>query len=227
MKLAIMQPYFFPYLGYFQLIAAVDKFAFYDDVNFIKNGWINRNRICLAGAPRYITVPLAGASPFQKIDQVELKEGDQWRKKMIESIRHAYSRAPNFTPINSLVCDVLHSDVENIADLAKASVVSVCNYLQIKTEFVSSSRIYRNDELSGEARVIDICRQEAAGEYWNLPGGRDLYDRSNFCAAGIQLNFVDPTLSPYPQGSLSFHKGLSIIDVLMFNARDAVQSMLA
>ena len=226
MKLAIMQPYFFPYIGYFQLIAGVDKFVFYDDVNFIKNGWINRNRLYLSGDVRYITVPLSGASPHQKINQVQIQMNDNWRKKMLESIRHAYSKAPYFTDVFALLTHVLSARDECIATLAKKSVVAVSNYLGIKVQFVDSSDIYQNADLNGAQRVIDICLNESASHYYNLPGGKALYNSDEFTSKGVALGFINAKLKPYPQLSKEFAPGLSIVDVLMFNDVSSIREML-
>jgi hypothetical protein len=226
MKLAIMQPYFFPYVGYFQLIGAVDKFVFYDDVNFIKNGWINRNRLYLAGDVRYITVPLSGASPFEKINQVAVLPGDGWRQKMLESVRHSYSKAPHFEVVNELLSSVVLANEHRIGELAKKSVIAVCDYLGLQTEFVMTSVDYANESLSGTERVLDICAREGARDYINLPGGRALYDDGVFRNRGLALHFIQPRLTPYKQFSPEFEAGLSMLDVLMFNSSDAVASML-
>lgn len=226
MKLAIMQPYLFPYIGYFQLVAAVDKFVFYDDVNFIKNGWINRNRLLLAGEVRYITVPLSGASPFLKINQIAAQGGGIWQKKMAESLRHSYRKAPFFDEINGVFSEVIFSDDLNIAEMAKKSVLLIADYLQLQTDFVMSSVEYENAHLHSAERVIDICEKEKAKQYYNLPGGRDLYDAAAFSSHGIDLHFLDTKIEPYAQGSADFHPGLSMLDVLMFNDRAAAKQML-
>ncbi|NDP61897.1 WbqC family protein [Polaromonas sp.] len=226
MKLAIMQPYLFPYIGYFQLVAAVDKFVFYDDVNFIKNGWINRNRLFLAGDVRYITVPLSGASSFLKINEVGVQPGDIWRRKIIESMRQSYSKAPYFNNIKTLVSEILFLEENKIANLAKASIVAVCNYLDLDTQFVFTSTTYENKYLNSAARIIDICRQEKADSYFNLSGGKELYDESLFKSNGIDLYFMESQLKKYQQFSEEFQPGLSIIDVLMFNDINAVREMV-
>ena len=208
------------------MVAAVDRFVFYDDVNFIKNGWINRNRLFLAGDVRYITVPLSGASSFLKINEVVVQPGDVWRKKIIESMRQSYSKAPYFNDVKSLVSEVLLLEENKIANLAKASIVAVCNYLGLDTQFVMTSTIYENTNLNSAARVIDICRQEKADDYYNLPGGKELYDESLFKSNGIDLYFVESHLKKYQQFTADFHPGLSIIDVLMFNDREAARNML-
>ncbi|WP_395067670.1 WbqC family protein [Paraburkholderia silvatlantica] len=227
MKVAIMQPYFFPYLGYFQLISAVEKFVFYDDVNFIKNGWVNRNRIIQGGKVNYVTLPLSAASSFKKINEIRVQSGEGWRKKTLESIRHAYSKAPYFDEIGDIVSEVINSNDLLVSEVAKLSVEKVSKYLGLTAEFIRSSSVYSNASLGGAERVLDICRQAGASEYINLPGGRDLYDPELFSSRGIDLHFINPVLRPYKQTTKEFHPGLSIIDVLMFNHKDAVLEMLA
>lgn len=226
MKLAIMQPYLFPYIGYFQLVAAVDKFVFYDDVNFIKNGWINRNRLLLADEVRYITVPLHGASPFLKINEVAMQGNGPWQTKMLESLRHSYRKAPHFDQINKLFSEVIFSKWLNIAEMARHSVLLIARYLQLDTDFVMSSAVYGNAHLHGAERVIDICLKEQASRYYNLPGGRHLYDETVFAGHGIDLCFLETAIVPYRQGTPVFQPGLSMLDVLMFNDVASVQAML-
>lgn len=225
-KLAIMQPYLFPYVGYFQLVAAVEKFVFYDDVNYIKNGWINRNRILLGDTVHYITVPLAGASPSRKINEVEVQPRDQWLRKMLEALRHAYAKAPHYARVSQLVGDVLGAATSSVATLASHSVIETSRYLGIDTDFVASSTVYGNAALNGVDRVLDICAKECAGAYVNLPGGQALYERKDFDARGIDLGFIEPNLGAYRQFDETFHPGLSIVDVLMFNSADQVKAML-
>lgn len=226
MKLAIMQPYFFPYIGYFQLIHAVNRFVFYDDVNFIKSGWINRNRLFLAGAVRYFTVPLMGASSFEKINKTRVKPVDEWSNTMLTSIAQDYAKAPFYRPVRELLERVLTSGNDNIAILASHSVTATANYLGLSTEYIQSSTIYGNQDKRSVDRVLDICRIEKAQEYWNLPGGRSLYSAEHFSQNGIELKFVDGCITPYQQNSAEFHPGLSIIDVLMYNEPADVLSML-
>ncbi|KAE8759819.1 hypothetical protein FSO04_11975 [Paraburkholderia madseniana] len=227
MKLAIMQPYLFPYIGYFQLVAAVDKFVFYDDVNFIKNGWINRNRILLGDQIRYLTVPLAGASPMLKINDVLIQPRERWLRKLLESIRHAYAKAPQYPRISELIEQILTAPFDHISLLASHTVTEICRYLEIDTEFVASSTRYGNAQLKGTHRVIDICAREQALIYVNLPGGRALYDGEAFSARGVELAFIEPNLCPYSQFDDVFHPALSILDVLMFNGKDNVRDMLS
>jgi hypothetical protein len=227
MKLAIMQPYLFPYIGYFQLVAAVDKFVFYDDVNFIKNGWINRNRMLLGDQVRYLTVPLAGASPMLKINDVLIQPRERWLRKLLESIRHAYAKAPQYPRISELIEQILTAPFDHISLLASHTVTEICRYLEIDTEFVASSTGYGNAQLKGTHRVVDICAKEQALIYVNLPGGRALYDGEAFSARGVELAFIEPNLCPYSQFDDVFHPALSILDVLMFNSKDLIRDMLS
>jgi hypothetical protein len=225
-KLAIMQPYLFPYVGYFQLVAAVDKFVFYDDANYIKNGWINRNRLLLGNTVRYITVPLSGASPSRRINEVEVLPRERWLRKLLEAIRHGYAKAPHYTRISELIGDTLNSAATDISTLASHSVIETSKYLQIDTDFVPSSTLYGNAGLKGVDRVLDICMKEQADAYLNLPGGQTLYERKDFDALGISLGFIQPNLRPYRQFDDTFHPGLSIVDALMFNSAEEVRAML-
>lgn len=221
-----MQPYFFPYLGYFQLLNSVDCFVFYDDVNYIKSGWINRNRLYLSGAVRYFTVPLVGASSFEKIHRTHVQSPERWRAAMLASVQQSYAKAPYFEPVQALLRDVLTEHDGTIGDLSRHSVTAVAQYLELATRFVNSSAMYHNSDLRSVERVLDICRQEQATEYWNLPGGRNLYNAQEFAARNVQLHFIDPVLPPYPQFAPVFQPGLSILDALMFNAPADLRAML-
>lgn len=228
MKLAVMQPYFFPYAGYFKLIAEVDKFVFLDDVNYIKSGWINRNRLFLAGDVRYITVPLVGASTNLKINQISIQSRELWLYKLLDSVRQSYSKAPNFTSAFDLLRAVLLSGGENnkVSDIARRSILEVSERLNFNVSFIKTSAIYENATLKGSDRVIDICLREKASKYYNLSGGRDLYKEDDFAKYNLQLEFVESNLSSYHQSSREFIPGLSILDVLMFNSFDDARRII-
>lgn len=226
MKLAVMQPYFFPYIGYFQLINAVDKFVIYDDVSYIKKGWINRNYILMNCQPLRFTIPLSNASQNRDIIDTRLTLNSVWREKLLRKIRHAYSKAPHFDEIIILAEAVIQKEHESIRDLALASLDAVINYLGICTEIQPTSREYNNSKLKGEARVLDICRIEAASAYYNLSGGYELYNQSAFNTLGISLHFIKPLHINYRQFDCKYVPDLSILDVLMFNDRETVVSYL-
>lgn len=227
MKLALMQPYLFPYTGYFNLVAGVDKFVFYDDVNFIKNGWINRNRLFLSGDVRYFTVPLSGGSPNLKISEVKCQSKTAWSRKMLESIKQSYGKAPHFNSTFDLIKEVLATDSDCIAVIAKRSVEMTARRLGYSTFFEQTSRIYDNSTLSGMARVIDICVKEGAHTYVNLPGGKELYDPQAFKENSIDLAFSRPGFLAYQQFGRDFQPGLSILDVMMFNDLPACREIIA
>ena len=226
MKLSIMQPYFFLYICYFRLLQTVDKFVFYDDVNFIKGGWINRNRLLLGGKVWYFTVPLSEASSFVKINSIKIKSDIPWEARILAQISASYSKAPYYTSVRDLVEKVVFSHDGYISTLAKKSVLAVADYLSISKVVEISSELYGNQNLRGTARVLDICRQEAASVYVNLPGGRNLYSQADFSREGMDLLFLDGPMREYSQAGTEFHSGLSIIDVLMFNSPEEVVGML-
>lgn len=227
MKLAIMQPYFFPYLGYFQLIFASDKFIFYDDVSYIKGGWVNRNRILLDGEARFFTVPLRGASSFIPINRVGIHEQNpKWRGKMLDTVRMAYRSAPYRDSGFGLLEGVLASKYESIADLAFASVKTALDYLGLVRDLVQSSRAYNNQHLKGQERILDICRKEGADVYVNAIGGANLYQSAKFALQDCDLKFLRSQLPEYPQGVEHFVPGLSILDVVMFCTPNEIRSML-
>ncbi len=217
-----MQPYFLPYLGYFQLMAAVDKFVVYDDVRFIKGGWINRNKILLNEREHLFTVPILGASPNRLIDELELAPHRGWRTKLLRSIEQAYRRAPQFPDVAPLLREIILFSEKRLTAFLLNSLRGIHSYLGMGTELIANSRSFHNSELSGQERVIDICLQNQADIYVNSPGGRELYDPAAFQRHGIDLRFVHSPSISYEQYGEVFHPNLSIIDVLMFNSRDRV-----
>jgi hypothetical protein len=224
MKLAIMQPYFFPYIGYFQLINAVDKFVFYDDVNFIKNGWINRNRILVNGKPNYLTVQLKNASSYKLINEIEFSDN---RIKLIKQIQQSYAKAPFIKEVLPVLTDILTFKTNKISELAQKSVIDVCRYLEIKTVFEVSSEIYTQTKGMDKAeRLIQICQLNNIKQYYNVMGGIDLYSRDYFKKNGIELFFIESLSEPYKQYSTEFIPYLSILDVMMFNSVEEIHRML-
>jgi hypothetical protein len=223
MKLAIMQPYLFPYIGYFQLIRAVDTFVVYDDVQFIKGGWINRNYILGAQDRQLITLPLVGASPNKLINQVQV--GPQ-RGKLLATLRHAYARAPQFASVYPLVEGILTHPEDNLARFVDNGLRQVCAYLGLRPQWRVSSSLGKDNDLRGQDKVLAICRELGATHYINVPGGRALYDREAFAKEGLQLSFIQPLPAPYRQFSAAFTPNLSILDVMMFNAPQECSRLL-
>ena len=226
MRVAIMQPYIFPYVGYFQLIQQVDNFIFLDDVNFIKKGWINRNRLLISGEIKYFSIPIKSISQNTLISQTIVHDDELWRKKLSKSIEQSYKNAPQFSKVFEIFEAVIFSNLENISDLAKKSIGLVSDYMNLKTNFASSSS-YSNDQfLRGQDRIIDLCEKNNATQYWNLPGGRDLYSNDEFLSKKIDLQFIDPYLGEYNQFSSEFQPGLSVIDLLMHVDKDKLAMYL-
>lgn len=225
--IAIMQPYFLPYIGYFQLLAAVDKFVVLDDVNYINRGWINRNRLLLNGVAHTFTIPLRGASQNKLICEIELDDAQGWREKLLRTIRQAYVRAPCYVPVYTLMENLINYPSPRLDEFLLNSIREVVHYLSLKVEIVNSSRFYNNARLKGQERILDICRQERADVYINPIGGVNLYDRANFSKQDLSLYFLRSRPVIYSQGKSEHVPWLSIMDVLMFNEPTAVKQLLA
>lgn len=226
MKLAIMQPYFFPYIGYFQLINAVDKFVVYDDVNYIKRGWINRNRIFVNEQEYMFSMPLIKISQNKKINEIMIKDTDPWRSNLLKTIEFTYKKATYFKDTMPLIKDIISYPSANLSVFVVNCLKRVCNYLGIDTEIVQSSDIYNNDELKGQDRIIDICLKENADKYINMIGGMTLYNSSDFISHGIELRFLETKTIEYKQFSNEFISCLSIIDLLVFNNTNEIKKFL-
>lgn len=226
MRLAIMQPYLFPYIGYFQLINAVQKFVLYDDVNFIKKGWIHRNRILLDGAASFFAVPCQKASQNKLINEIETAFAQKEKEKLLRTFYHAYHKAPYFESVFNLVEQALNREVKTIAGLAAESILAVCRYLDVQTEIIPSSSVFQNRHLKKADRLIDICRQLNADHYINAAGGAVLYEKDYFLERGIHLFLLESRPLVYRQFAQPFIPWLSIIDVLMFNPQELVLEFL-
>jgi len=222
-SVGIVQPYLFPYIGYFQLVSAVDTFIFYDDVHFITRGWINRNKILINGSSKYFTVPCRNASQNRLIYEVEHALNKKERSRLLRKIQFSYSNAPNFEQVYPIIQTVINKNTDKISDLAIASVKETMEYLGIQIETKISSEHYANRDLDRADRLIDICRREGATRYINPIGGREIYDKAYFKKQGIELCFLEPRLTEYDQNVDSFVPWLSIIDILMFNSAGKVR----
>lgn len=212
-----MQPYIFPYIGYFQLINAVDKFVIFDDVSFINKGWVNRNNILLNNSPYLFTLPLKKSSQNKLINEIEITEDNNWNEKFLKTLQAAYSKAPNFKEVYNLADRVVNSGLSKLSDFLRNSLVETLHFLKIETSLEDTSSVYNNKELKGQERIIDICKQEKATEYINPIGGVNLYDKRSFKENGIDISFLQTDEIKYKQFKNEFVPNLSIIDVLMFN----------
>lgn len=227
MKIAIMQPYLFPYIGYFQLMNAVDEFVVYDNIKYTKKGWINRNRILLNDRDEVITFPLKHDSDYLDIRERYL--ADRWpeeRKKMVNKIREAYKKAPYFSSVNPVVEQCLLFEETNLFRFILNSLTVLKEFMGVNTPLIISSGIPINHELKSEQKVIEICKVRQAHTYINPIGGLELYSKNNFKRAGLELTFLKTGNVYYKQFDNEFVPFLSIIDVLMFNALDEVKKHL-
>jgi len=224
---AIMQPYLFPYIGYWQLLQAADCFVVYDDVNYIMRGWINRNRILINNAPGLITLPLLQASQNRKINEIELAPAAQWQRRMLRSVEMAYRKAPCFDQVYPLVERILAHQDKNLAGFLANHIQLLAGFMGQTTRIVTSSQVYGNAQLAGQARIVDICRQEGATRYINAQGGRSLYEPATFADVGIDLRFIGMRPLPYRQRGEGFTPYLSIIDALMEVGAEGIGPHLA
>lgn len=211
-----MQPYFIPYIGYFQLINAVDKFVFYDDVNYINRGWVNRNQVLINGKSSMITIPLKEASQNKLIKDIEVSSDEKWKCRMLRTIELSYKKAPFFPEVFSIFEKILNSDYSTISQLNFELIKFICQYLEIHTNIKLKSSNYNNQNLRGQERILDICKIENADHYINPIGGIELYNVDLFYENKIKLNFVQSSFISYPQFDNVFVPNLSIIDLLMF-----------
>jgi len=249
MKLGIMQPYFFPYIGYFQLIESVDKFIIYDNLNYIKEGWMNKNKILKKNSdPIYIIVPLEKKSSYKKCNEIKIKQNGPWRKKMIKTIYFNYKKSSYFEEVFPIIENIINSKTEYLTQLNSKSIIEICNFLEIGTEITDKVDPYKsiekqlslpNEELVSYfsdydlnypvrkvLRVFEICKIENASIFINAIGGRELYLKKDFSRNGLEILFVKTNDIHYKQQSSVFFPHLSIIDVLMNCGKVYTQELL-
>ncbi|NLB55040.1 MAG: WbqC family protein [Lentisphaerae bacterium] len=226
MKIGIMQPYFVPYIGFWQLLNAVDQYVIYDDVNFIKGGWINRNRILVQGKPQYFNIQMEGASPFKKINEINVNSSVVWREKAMKTIDLAYRKAPYFNTVYPLIEKIIFCGENNLAQFVTNSIRCICDYLDITTRLIISSEFEQDRALRGQDRVLDICSRLQATEYYNAIGGRELYSKDAFAQNGIELHFLKTNDIMYQQFENDYTPYLSIIDVMMFNSKEEMCNLI-
>ncbi len=217
-----MQPYFLPYIGYFQLIDVADLFICYDNIKYTKKGWINRNRMLRDGKDVMFSVPLKAGSDHLDVRERELA-ADFDRDNLLNRIKEAYRRAPAFAEAFPLVETVVHYPDRNLFGFVHHAIVRICEHLGISTPIAVSSRISIDHELRGQDKVIALCRAVGATEYVNPIGGIELYRSDVFEANGLALTFLRPAPFIYAQFGEDFVPWLSIIDVMMFNVAEAVR----
>ena len=228
MKLAITQPYLFPYIGYWQLIAAADRFVLLDDVNYIKKGFINKNRILYNNSAHPFTISLDHPSQNNLIMDSKLSADPESRMKFLRLVRDAYRHAPYFDAVYPMVERVMTNAETDLTEFIFFSIRETASYLNVQTDFTKSSLVEKDPALRGQNRIIAICKKLGADTYINPTGGRALYDQESFAANGMQLYFIDmkQDMVRYRQFAEPFVENLSIIDVMMFNSVDEIGEML-
>lgn len=227
MKLGIMQPYFFPYIGYFQLINSVDLFVVYDNIKFVKKGWIHRNRILMDGSDTYISLSIKKSSDY--LDVREKWLADDWdpkRSKVLRQIEAAYKKAPFFKDVFPLVEMIINFPEKNLFSYLWNSIKQLVEYMEINTKLIVSSEVSADHSLKGEDRVLAVCKSLDTTYYINPIGGLTLYSSDRFRQEGITLSFLKSECSVYRQFGSEFVPNLSIIDVLMFNEVKAIRQLL-
>ena len=224
MTLAIMQPYLFPYTGYWQLINAVDTFVIFDDVNFIKKGYINRNSILLNGKPHIFTLELIGASQNKLINEIEIGGNS---RKILKTIEMSYKKSPYFHIVFPIIKDILDNKEKNLAKFIGYSLEKISNYLEMDTKFIYSSDIRKNNSLKAQDKILEIASLLKSTDYINAIDGQKFYDKERFSQENIQLNFLDTEITEYKQFENEFESHLSIVDILMFNSIEDIKNILS
>lgn len=226
MKIGIMQPYFLAYIGYWQLLNLVDKYVLYDNIEFTKKGWINKNRLLCNGTDKLFSIPLKKASDY--LDVKERFISDTYdRKLFLKQIDTYYHRAPYFEEIYPLMKEIIMFEKDILFEYIEHSIRCICEYLDIKTEIIISSTLQYDNNLKGQDKVLAICQALNATEYYNSIGGTKLYDSEEFEKREISLKFLQADFIEYKQFQNEFVSNLSILDVLMFNSRDTVKGYLS
>jgi hypothetical protein len=226
MRIAIMQPYFLPYIGYWQLIAAVDVFVVYDNIKYTKKGWINRNRFLLNGKHTVFTLPLRKGSDALQVKQRQLADNFD-REDLIRRFREAYRKAPEFYAFMPLLEDVIRFSSNNLFDYILNSIYKICGFLEIKTEVIISSSVACDHSLKSSDRVQAICKALCADTYINSDGGTELYSKEDFELQRLALRFLKPRLIEYPQWGNTFVPWLSIVDMAMFNNYERLRQQVS
>jgi hypothetical protein len=229
MKIGIMQPYFYPYIGYFQLIQAADRFILFDDVQYIRHGWINRNRILKPGEGlQYIIMPLATHTRNTLIRDIQPADAEKNKDKILRQIEHYKKTAPHYKTIRALMEHCFATKQNSIAEMNGYYLKAVCDYIGIdfKIELSSQMNFDYSQVLDAGEWALRMCQQLQVTEYINPAGGMELFDNAKFEKKNIRLRFLQPSLRSYNQRRDLFEPGLSIIDVMMFNGPAEIKNLI-
>jgi len=222
-----MQPYFFPYIGYFQLMNTVDEFIVYDNIEFTKKGWINRNRILVNGKDSFITLPLKKDSDYLHVKERYLANTwDSDKIKLRNRIIESYRKAPQFNSAYPVIEKCISFEDANLFNFIFHSLQAIKEYLEIPASLLISSSVMIDHELKAHTKVIEICKARKATKYINPIGGVALYDKVEFQKEGIDLSFLKSNDIIYKQFNNEFIPWLSVIDVMMFNSKEKIKDYL-
>lgn len=227
-KTAVMQPYFLPYIGYFQLMYAADNFVVLDDVNFIMKGWINRNNILLNGNKHLFTIPLAKPSQNKLITETKLNFSDNEKNSFLKTLQFAYKKAPFFSRAYPLLEEIIFFEETDLTKYILHSLTAIFAYLSIEKKIYRSSEIEKDNSRKGQDKIIELCKKFNTVTYINPIGGIEIYDEKKFAAAQMHLRFIQTRFDNivYKQFKNDFISGLSFLDVLMFNSIPDIQYFL-
>ncbi len=226
MKLAIMQPYFLPYLGYFNLLFHSDIFVLYNDINYIERGWINRNKIIKKDGFNLFTIPLRKASATKLISDIYISDEQKWRSKLLKTIEITYVKAPYFNSTYNLVEKIVLKKIYKLDEFIKNSITEILNFIELEKGIIFSSDFDYDRNTNKENKLVSITRNLQANTLVFPPGSRDLYSETFFIKKDINTEVIIPNLSKYKQFKKNeFTPGLSIVDVLMFNDIEEVKKL--
>ncbi|MBE6062866.1 MAG: hypothetical protein E7207_04740 [Clostridium butyricum] len=227
-KVGIMQPYFLPYIGYFQLIKSVDKFVVYDDVKYINRGWINKNKMLINNKESIFYLGVKKDLGNLNINERYFCDDiERHISKLFRSIERAYKKAPMFNTVMPIIEDIFKYDIKiNIAEFLENSLIHICDYLNIETEIIVSSQINKNCTLRSQDKIIDIVKELKGDIYINSIGGQKLYSKEVFRKNNIKLYFLNTKKIYYKQYNEIFVPNLSILDIMMFNSKESIKKML-
>ncbi len=222
-KVAIMQPYFLPYMGYFHLLNSVDEFVIYDNIQYTKKGWINRNRILVNGKDKLISLPLKKGSDYLNV--IDRKLSDNWdgeRSKLLNLIKSSYKRSPQYSIVFPIIEKCIQFPDNNLFNFILNSLTQLNLFLEIDTKVTISSTINIDHTLKSKDKVIAICKNLDATTYINAIGGQELYNVEDFKNHKLDLKFIKSSLLNYKQYKNEFIPWLSILDILFFNEKQDI-----
>ena len=228
-RLGIMQPYFMPYLGYFALIKHTDAFVFFDTPQYIKRGWVNRNRIIHQQENfNYINIPLKKAPQETAIKDMLIDDSQDWKKKIFAQLEIYKKKSPYYEDVINLLHETLDKEYKTIGEINIAATIAVCKYLGIDKPFYIYSEMDLNipQVNAPDEWALYITKAMGYKTYINPPGGMTFFNYAKYEKENIELKFLKINLTPYVQKRGYFEPGLSIVDVMMFNSKEKIMEML-